>query len=230
MPLFFYINFLKCYNKKNELSSICLQLKKNADKSKKSAFEGTIGGAMKFDDNHEIHLERVDRNYSHMDILCRINEEAFPKEERLDLFAFFDWAEEKNGQLHAVVDGEVPVGFTIWFDFGENYIFWFYLAIDSQYQRRQYGTKTERLIFDVVLKDKIIFGGVEALDPSAENYEQRISRIKFHKKNGFHIFDKVFDFGKAGKYQLVCTDPSISVDMLADKFFSVVQQGTTNQN
>ena len=177
---------------------------------------------MKFDENHAIHLEKVERNYPHLDALMRINEEDFPEKERLDLPAFVDWAQGKNAELHAVVDGEVPVGFTIWFDLGENYILWAHLAIDSQYQRRKYGTKTERLLFDEILKDKIIFGGVEALEPTAGNYEQRISRIKFHKKNGFHIYDKVIDLGEYGKYQIVCTDPSVSVDVLEKKLFAVM--------
>lgn len=175
---------------------------------------------MKFDDHHAIHLERVDQNYPHLDILRRINAEAFPENERKDLSVYLDRSAELIAEFHAVVDGEVPVGFAIWYDFGNNYVFWSYLAIDSQYRNRKYGTKTERLIFDEVLKDKIIFGGVEALIPSAENYKQRVSRIKFHVKNGFHIFDKVFDFGEAGKYQLVCTDASVSADTLAEMFFS----------
>lgn len=181
---------------------------------------------MTFDDNHIIHLEHVDRNYPHLNILNRINEEAFPKEERIDLSFLFDTNENFKTEFHAVVDGEVPVGFAIWFDLGENYILWFYLAIDPQYQNRKYGTKTERLIFDEILNDKIIFGGVEALDPSAENYKQRVSRIKFHTGNGFHIFDKVFDLGIMGKYQIVCSNPNESVDKLAKLLYSVINLTT----
>ena len=108
---------------------------------------------MCFDDNHAIHLERVDKNYPHLDILRRINEEAFPREERIDLSILFNSYEQFDVELNAIVDGEVPVGFTIWFDFGENYILWFYLAIDPQYQNCKYGTKTERIVFDELLKD-----------------------------------------------------------------------------
>ena len=185
---------------------------------------------MKFDDNHAIHLERVDWNYPHLDIIRHINEEAFPENERKDLSVFLNWSAQGLAELHAVVDGEVPVGFAIWFNFGADYVFWMYLAIDSQYQRRKYGTKTERLIFDEVLKDKIIFGGIEALEPSAENYEQRVSRVKFHEKNGFHTFDKVFDLGVFGKYQFVCTDPSVSVDELADMFYCELKRINGNES
>lgn len=179
---------------------------------------------MKFDDNHAIHLERVDQNYPHLDILRQINEEAFPKNERKDLSIYLNQSAEPVANLHAVVDGDVPVGFTIWYNFGKNYVFWMYLAIDSRYRNRKYGTKTERLIFDDILKGKIIFGAVEALNPNAENFEQRISRIKFHERNGFHLFDKIFDLGTAGQYQFVCTDPSVSVDALENMILSAMKR------
>lgn len=181
---------------------------------------------MTFDDNHEIHLERVDQNYPHLYILRQINEEAFPETERKDLMLFLMGGQpaQKNSELHAIVDGEVPVGFTIWYELNDNYVYLQYLAIDSQYRGRKYGTKTVRLIIDKVLKDKIIFGGVEALDPRAENYEQRISRVRFYKKNGFQVFDKIFNLAIFGKYQFFCTDPSVSEDALVEMIFAEMKR------
>ena len=177
---------------------------------------------MRFDENNNVHLEYVDESYPHFDLLQKINNDSFPENERCDLKLFTAHQGDGIQQMYAVVDGEVPVGFVIWNDIGDGYVYWMYLAIDPQYRNRKYGTKTERLVFDEVLRGKTIFGGIEVIDPAAENYEQRISRKKFHERNGFHTFDKVFELGTAGRFQVVCNDPSESADELAEKLFGVM--------
>ena len=178
---------------------------------------------MNFDPENKIHFENVDENYEHLDLLDAINMEAFPSVERLPLKALAAINDVQQLRLKAVVDGEVPVGFMIWFELGEGFNYLAYLAIDPQYRNRKYGSKTLNHIFDDVLAGEVNFGAIEALNPNADNYEQRLARKRLYEKLGFIILDNVIETPKNGSYQLLYHGPETKEEVLMDKLNKIME-------
>ncbi len=172
---------------------------------------------MNFDSENKVHLERVDETYKHMDMLDAISKEAFPPAERPNIPYYAAHMDKQLLYIMAIVDGEVPVGFLIWLDLGGGFVYLAYFAIDAKYRSHNYGSKTNALIFNGVLKDKVVLGVIEALDPDAENYEQRVSRKKFYERNGFHVLDEIVDVPAAGRFQIAYHGPETPVDVLKEK-------------
>ena len=114
-------------------------------------------------------------------------------------------------------DDIVPVGFMQLRHCGDNAYYGIYLAIGKEFRNRHYGSYALKLVIEEYLKGKMMFGCVEALLPEAENYQQRVDRARFYRRNGMFVLDGVADAGKMGKYQFVCTDPNVTFEQLKAK-------------
>ena len=153
-------------------------------------------------------------DYPYMDRVLDIRDEAFPKNERPSSRNVSSYNAE-NGYINLVFeDDHVPVGFIQLRHCGDDAYFGIYLAIGKKYQNRHYGSRALRLVIEEYLKGKMLFGCVEALVPEAENYQQRVKRVRFYQRNGMFLLDGVMDSGIMGKYQFVCTDPNVTFDEL----------------
>lgn len=128
-------------------------------------------------------LERVTAGFRDMERLLAINDEAFPPEERVPGEKFTAAMDELGCEVWAVYDGENMIGFADVLPGDEVAYLWF-LAVSAAYHSRGYGSRileeldnryTQQLTLDV-----------EPLDEAAENYEQRVRRMEFYRKNGFH--------------------------------------------
>ena len=173
---------------------------------------------MKFDQEHNIHFENVDENYEHMDILEAINNEAFPSSEKCSIAYLVGIPDLSQLHVNAIVDGDVPVGFIIWVDLCEGFSYLSYLAIDSHYRNRRYGSKALTSLFDNVLTDTVSFGVIEALDPDAQNSEQRVTRKRFYERLGFTVFENTVEFYGNDRYHLVYHGPETTEEVLLEKF------------
>ena len=96
--------------------------------------------------------------------------------------------------------------------------FFLYLAIAKEFQNRHYGSRALKLVLEEYLKGKMMFGCVEALIPEAENYQQRVNRVRFFRRNGLFLLDGVIDGGERGKFQFICTDPNVTFEQLNAQF------------
>ncbi len=106
---------------------------------------------------------------------------AFPEEERPP----FDFTLRfKDNVMYAIEDDGTYVGL-IDLSHNEDIVYIFFLAVDPIHRNKGYGA---RILKDITNKyaDKRIYLSIEAVDPSAENYAQRLSRLGFYERNGFH--------------------------------------------
>ncbi|MDO4219566.1 MAG: GNAT family N-acetyltransferase [Synergistaceae bacterium] len=168
--------------------------------------------------NDEIRLVPVTPEYPHIERLLDIRDEAFPPNERIDSRDISNYTEENGWFFLAIENQNEPVGFTLWYDCGDNMLFGLYIAIAHEFQNKHYGARTFNLLMDKYFKGKILFGCTEALLPETDNYQQRLNRIRFHKRNRLFLHDEIIDGGPFGKYQFVCSDPSVSHEQLLEKF------------
>lgn len=156
----------------------------------------------------------VASGYPYIERILDIRDEAFPVNERIasrDISTF----NEKNGFITlAFEDDGAPVGFMHMFKCDDSVYYGLYLAIAKEYRNKHYGSRALKLVIEEYLKGKMMFGFVEALLPEAENYQQRVERVRFYLRNGLYLLDGVIDGGPRGKYQFICTDPDMTFEQL----------------
>ena len=159
----------------------------------------------------------ITADYPQLERVFDIRDEAFPANERTDSRDVSSYTKE-NGYVSLVFeDNNVPVGFMQMRHCGDNAYFGIYLAIGKEFRNRHYGSRGLKLVIEEYLKEKMMFGCVEALLPEAENYQQRVDRVRFYQRNGMYLLDRVIDAGSMGKYQFICTDPDVTYEQLKAK-------------
>ena len=156
-------------------------------------------------------------DYPQLQRVLDIRDEAFPANERPNSRNVSSYNKD-NGYVNLVFeDDNVPVGFMQLRHCGDDAYYGIYLAIGKKFRNRHYGSRALKLVIEEYLKGKMLFGCVEALIPEAENYQQRVDRVRFYQRNGMFVLDGVLDAGPRGKYQFVCTDPNMTFEQLKAK-------------
>lgn len=179
---------------------------------------------MAYNINHFVHLESVDENFSKLEELRAINQEAFPENERLDFDKLLKAASSSDkASFDAAMDGDEAVGFVVSL-YNDAYAYVLYFAVDAKQRSNGYGGKTMALIKDKY-REKTIFFAIEVLDPASSNYEQRVARKDFYVKNGFYETSIVVDAGKAGKFLLMADKPEIDKDSAGSFLIDVLATG-----
>lgn len=113
----------------------------------------------------------------------RINLEAFPDEERMDLDWQLGFCADGKLDLLGIYDDGLLVGFTTVFPSeGMDYVF--FLAMDPSVRSRGYGARTLELLRQRYLGDCIVLD-IEPLSPEEPGAELRSRRRGFYLRNGF---------------------------------------------
>ncbi len=108
---------------------------------------------------------------------------AFPPEERPPFFLVKRKDKSGAGEMLAVKDGEIFVGFA-YLICQKDLAYLFFLAIDGSRRGRGYGSAVLAALRERY-QGKRLFLAREQLDKSAENYDQRVKRHSFYLKGGF---------------------------------------------
>ena len=109
---------------------------------------------------------------------------AFPEDERCPFDILLSRVKKHKGDFYAFYNEEEFVGL-IYNVVYKDIVYIYYLAITEPLRNKGYGTKVLNDMKEMY-KDKRIILMAETLDPSFENYEQRLNRSKFYSKNGFN--------------------------------------------
>ncbi len=147
----------------------------------------------------------------------RLYRTAFPANERAPLFVLFHRTRNERNSFCAVVDKGEFLGlvYTIKSD---KMVYVFFLAVDESKRGNGYGTK----ILDMV-KTQYSDRGValmieDTTVTDADNYEERINRLGFYKKNGFkQLHIKINEAGV--DYELLGTTENITLN----DFFEIMK-------
>ncbi len=108
---------------------------------------------------------------------------AFPKEERPPFFMLRRCLKKGNARLLVLRDGDTFEGFVYTLAHGD-LLYIFFLAVAEGRRGRGYGTALLTLLKETFPNHRL-FLAREDLDPTAENYEERLRRHAFYLKNGF---------------------------------------------
>jgi GNAT superfamily N-acetyltransferase len=109
---------------------------------------------------------------------------AFPKEERLPFFALRALTVREGCNITAYYDGDTFCGFTYDAVRGD-ILYLMFFAVNGALRGKGYGSAILSYLKEQY-PDKAIVLNIELLDPDAENYDDRVRRLRFYEKNGFH--------------------------------------------
>lgn len=108
-------------------------------------------------------------------------EHAFPSEERPP-FSFFYYTPRQD--LKGVYDEDTFIGLVDTIEY-QDVVYLFFLALKKKYRQKGYGSTILKDLFSR-FPNKRIYLLAEEIDEKYPNYEERISRLSFYKKNGMY--------------------------------------------
>lgn len=128
---------------------------------------------------------------------------AFPEEERPPFDRFINF---KNHNIFGIYSENKYVGFFSLIE-KDDLVYLFFFAIKEEYRNNGIGSFTLKYLLNKY-KGKKLFLLAESLDPSSSNYQERINRVNFYKRNGLSLTDihiNEYDVD----YQILTTDLTI---------------------
>lgn len=131
----------------------------------------------------ELSIIRATEDNSCFDDIDRLNNEAFPANERVPTNKLLKFAKD-GGELVAFYDKNEFIGFS-YFKIGMGLTYICFLAIDKSKRCKGYGRAVLELLEKTFPENKLVLE-IEPLDEKdAPNYAQRLRRDKFYKSCGF---------------------------------------------
>lgn len=134
---------------------------------------------------------------------------AFPKEEQMPWPLVRALMCMRSARVDGYYDGDRFCGFT--FSVAtDKVLFILFFAVADGCRGQGYGSAILELLKKTHPGSAIVLN-VELLDPCAENYAQRRSRMAFYRKNGF--YDTGYDIDEVGgTFRVLATQPQLDVD------------------
>lgn len=132
-------------------------------------------------------LKEFDKKSADYKAIKQLYKTAFPSEERAPYFMLTLRAKQGKGDFCAAYDNTEFVGM-VYVISDDALAYVFYLAVSEKHRGAGYGSSILTAVKEKY-SDKQIFLAIEELDPSAENYEQRINRKHFYEKNGLSLMN-----------------------------------------
>lgn len=141
---------------------------------------------------------------------------AFPKEERVPWWLLRLHSARRGIDLTAWMDGDIFCGFTASVTV-EGLHFVLFFAIDQNLRGQGYGSA---ILTAIKEEHKTVALNVEPLIESAPNYEQRLQRFEFYRKNGFvdtgyHVWEV------GGKFRVLSTAAELDVPVYQKVFLKL---------
>lgn len=156
-------------------------------------------------------VKSIARGHADIQKIERLNDEAFPADERVAIHNLLDLAEAGLLELDAMYDEGGFVGFYAVI-VHEKCAYVFFLAIDGKLRSKGYGRQALAAIRQKY-SDRLIMLDVEPIDDSALNSEQRIKRKQFYLNNGYRETGYLLDF-RGLPFEVLCTNGEFDNDGL----------------
>ncbi len=140
----------------------------------------------------------------------RLYRTAFPADERAPLLVLYSKIKDERNSFYAVVNSGEFIGlvYTIKSD---KVVYIFFLAVDEDKRGNGYGTKVLKMIKEKYSDRTVALMIEDTTIADAANYEERINRLGFYKKNGFkQLGIKINEAGV--EYELLGTEDDVTLD------------------
>ena len=142
---------------------------------------------------------------------------AFPADERAPLFLLYRKSKREINSFYAVTAENEFAGFAYTIR-GERAVYVFFLAVKEELRGRGYGSSVLAKIKKLYPELTVILMIEDTADTSAKNYDERIERLDFYRKNGFNRLN--VQINEAGvEYELLGTDSNAG----EEDFYSIMK-------
>lgn len=154
-----------------------------------------------------LNIKIVNKEFKDIKSLEKLNDEAFPTNERMQISEMLQLIEQGKLEVSAVYDDEKFIGFYAMVVYHTvSYIF--FLAIDSKERSKGYGSKTLELMKKQYQDYQIVLD-MEAVIQTASNYKQRKARKEFYVRNGFFETGFYLDFNGM-EMEVLCNEHKLN--------------------
>ncbi len=138
-----------------------------------------------------------------------LQKEAFPPNESYDMDHILTLAESEHIEYMSFWEDEVLCG-VLFYNVGKTMVYLFYLAVNRELRSKGYGRKLLAWL-KKNYPDKSIAGNIEPTGFHADNEEQRVRRLAFYERNGFHrVSCRLSD--DSGLYDIISTGEEFAED------------------
>lgn len=129
-------------------------------------------------------LQRVSLYGKDYKLYKALQQKAFPKEEQYPFWILRLMALRKGIDYLAHYDKNLFCGIS-YTSSTDNMMYILYLAVNDENRSKGYGTRILNKLKEIGAGREITLN-VEPLDETADNYIQRVRRMEFYNRNGFH--------------------------------------------
>lgn len=137
-----------------------------------------------------------------------VKDDIFPEGEYVSFDKILAYKETHNAEVLAITDDGTPVGFMVFLPIpNTEWLYLLYFAVDSSRRGCNYGSRALKLMKERYA-GKQVFGSIETLLPDSGNYDQRVTRWRFYKRNGFCFSDITYTIPRSplGTMTLITTE------------------------
>ena len=127
---------------------------------------------------------------SELPLIKELYEASFPEEERLSWTWMLEMTISGQAELQAYYVDRQFCGFTYSLVSPDAYYLLFF-AVLAHHQSKGYGTSILSSITQQV-GNRPVFLVIEPMEVSADNYPQRVKRLDFYQRNGYHLTDYLY--------------------------------------
>lgn len=139
---------------------------------------------------------KVDRNFKDAEILDQVKQEAFPDIESITSDMVIKASDQNYGTCIACYDNDDFIGFLFYISI-DDLVYIILFAVNQNFRNKGYGGKILQTFMDKQLSsnpNSKFALDVEYPHLTSKNHEQRIKRIAFYEKLGFHLTNIIMDF------------------------------------
>lgn len=136
-----------------------------------------------------------------------LQKEAFPLNESYSMEQILELAESDHIEYMSFWEDGVLCGI-LFYNVGRTMVYLFYLAVNKEQRSKGYGGKLLAWLKESY-PDKSIAANIEPTGFHADNEEQRVRRLRFYERNGFHLIPyRLSD--DSGLYDIISTGRGFS--------------------
>ena len=126
----------------------------------------------------------IQKGFYDLDKINKLNYEAFPKDERLEIDRLISLKERGLVDLKAVYDDELFVGFYSLTVYSHS-VYLFFIAVEDHLRSKGYGSQILKQLHQLYKNYQIVID-MEPVVSHADNYEQRKIRKEFYLRNLYY--------------------------------------------
>ena len=150
--------------------------------------------------------EDIKKEMPFYDIVRELQMTAFPPEERFAMEEILRLSESNHIEYKSFWEGNQLCGI-LFYNIGKTMLYLFYLAVPGTIRSNGYGAQLLQWLKEMY-PDKAIVGNIESTGLGAANENQRIRRLAFYERNGFHkVPYRLLD--DSGLYDIISTGTTV---------------------